>query len=84
MVRYSLPPLEADAFRAQAAAFRRLAQGMLDGDFRSRLLSLAADYERQASDETEHLARHLEERGFVVARKGSAAGIDPFSQGDPA
>jgi hypothetical protein len=34
--------------RKQASGFRQLARELLDGEFRSRLLELAGDYDRQA------------------------------------
>jgi hypothetical protein len=37
-----------DTFRTQAFGLRRLADGILDGDFRRSLLSLASDYDAQA------------------------------------
>jgi hypothetical protein len=36
--------------RKQASGFRQLASESLDGEFRSRLLELAGDYDRQAEN----------------------------------
>ena len=38
-----------EALRKQASGVRRLANGILDGEFRRGLLSLAADYDAQAT-----------------------------------
>ena len=42
------PESNTEALRKQAAGFRRLASEIVDGDFRRRLLDLAADYDAQA------------------------------------
>jgi hypothetical protein len=42
------PASNTETLRKQAAGFRRLANEIVDGDFRRRLLDLAADYDAQA------------------------------------
>jgi hypothetical protein len=42
------PGSNTETLRKQAAGFRRLANEIMDGDFRRRLLDLAADYDAQA------------------------------------
>ncbi|MGA8195950.1 MAG: hypothetical protein WB902_21560 [Acetobacteraceae bacterium] len=42
------PESNTESLRRQAAGFRRLANEIVDGDFRRRLLGLAADYDAQA------------------------------------
>jgi hypothetical protein len=42
------PGSHTETLRKQAAGFRRLANEIVDGDFRRRLLDLAADYDAQA------------------------------------
>lgn len=56
----------AESLKRQAVGFRRLASEIVDGDFRRRLLDLAADYDAQAAAIT--LARH--------GVSGSGAGPD--------
>ena len=42
------PESKTETLRKQAVGFRRLASEIVDGDFRRRLLNLAADYDAQA------------------------------------
>jgi hypothetical protein len=61
-----------DGLRAKARSLRQLAAGILDGDFRDGLLTLAADYDRQADVATTRMVGCLEREGYVVLRAADA------------
>jgi hypothetical protein len=64
-------PRELNLLGSQAASFRRLAATLMEGEFRGRLLILAAEYEREVSEQTEEMVRHLQEHGLVIAKSDS-------------
>jgi hypothetical protein len=70
-------PTDAASLKTRASAFRRLAAGLLGGEFRRRLLELALEYERHAARLERREIRRASLAEGHQEKPGASVGIGP-------